>query len=313
MRRFARAHRPVATASSTTSATRRPSASSSSWARAPRRRTRRSTGSSRAARRSASSRSASSGRSTSRASSPRCRRPCARSPCSTARRSRARSASRSTRTSSRRSSRSRRRRRCPRDVVGGRYGLSSKEFTPAMVAGVFEELAQPEPRNHFTVGIVDDVTHTSLPWDADLDIEPDDVARAVFFGLGSDGTVGANNNSIKIIGEETDAYAQGYFVYDSKKSGAVTVSHLRFSPRPDPLGVPRSPGELRRLPPVRAARAPRRPRARARTARPSSSTRRTAPTSCGTASRARSRSRRSPGRSEALRRSTPTGSRARRG
>ncbi|MEX1245015.1 MAG: pyruvate:ferredoxin (flavodoxin) oxidoreductase [Thermoanaerobaculia bacterium] len=117
-------------------------------------------------------------------------------------------------------------------VVGGRYGLASKEFTPAMIAGVFEELARPEPRNHFTVGIVDDVTHTSLPYDSELDIEPDDVSRAVFFGLGSDGTVGANRNSVKILGEETDAYAQAYFVYDSKKSGAVTVSHLRVSPRP---------------------------------------------------------------------------------
>ena len=117
-------------------------------------------------------------------------------------------------------------------IVGGRYGLSSKEFTPAMVAGVFEELDRPAPRNHFTVGIVDDVTHTSLPWDEDLDIEPDEVQRAVFFGLGSDGTVGANRNSIKILGEETEGFAQAYFVYDSKKAGAVTVSHLRYSPRP---------------------------------------------------------------------------------
>ena len=117
-------------------------------------------------------------------------------------------------------------------VVGGRYGLSSKEFTPAMVAAVFENLARPRPRNHFTVGITDDVTHTSLPFDAELDIEKDDVHRAVFFGLGSDGTVGANKNTVKILGEETDAFAQAYFVYDSKKSGAVTVSHLRFSPRP---------------------------------------------------------------------------------
>ena len=120
----------------------------------------------------------------------------------------------------------------PARVVGGRYGLSSKEFTPAMVAGVFEELAKPEPRNHFTVGIVDDVTHTSLSWDVDLDIEPEEVSRAVFFGLGSDGTVGANRNSVKILGEETDSFVQAYFVYDSKKSGAVTVSHLRVSPRP---------------------------------------------------------------------------------
>jgi len=117
-------------------------------------------------------------------------------------------------------------------VVGGRYGLSSKEFTPAMVVRVFAELEQPAPRNHFTIGIVDDVTHTSLPWDEELDIEPDDVQRAVFFGLGSDGTVGANKNTVKILGEETDAFVQAYFVYDSKKSGAVTVSHLRMSPRP---------------------------------------------------------------------------------
>lgn len=117
-------------------------------------------------------------------------------------------------------------------VVGGRYGLSSKEFTPAMVKAVFDELAKPSPKNHFTVGIVDDVTHTSLDVDSDFSIEPKEVVRAVFWGLGSDGTVGANKNSIKIIGEETDNYAQGYFVYDSKKSGARTVSHLRFGPKP---------------------------------------------------------------------------------
>jgi pyruvate-ferredoxin/flavodoxin oxidoreductase len=117
-------------------------------------------------------------------------------------------------------------------VIGGRYGLSSKEFTPAMTAGVFDELSKPKPKRHFTVGIVDDVTHLSLDYDRELDIERDDVVRAVFFGLGADGTVGANKNSIKIIGEETDNYAQGYFVYDSKKSGAVTISHLRFGPRP---------------------------------------------------------------------------------
>jgi pyruvate-ferredoxin/flavodoxin oxidoreductase len=117
-------------------------------------------------------------------------------------------------------------------VRAGRYGLSSKEFTPAMIKAVFDELARPTPRNHFTVGILDDVTHTSLPFDPDFDLEPDDVVRAVFYGLGADGTVGANKNSIKIIGEETDNYAQGYFVYDSKKSGATTVSHLRFGPRP---------------------------------------------------------------------------------
>ncbi len=117
-------------------------------------------------------------------------------------------------------------------LVGGRYGLSSKEFTPAMVKAVLDELKKDRPKNHFTVGIVDDVTHTSLPVDDALDIEPDEVVRAVFFGLGADGTVGANKNSIKIIGEETDNYAQGYFVYDSKKSGSTTVSHLRFGPRP---------------------------------------------------------------------------------
>jgi pyruvate-ferredoxin/flavodoxin oxidoreductase len=120
----------------------------------------------------------------------------------------------------------------PPRIIGGRYGLSSKEFTPAMVKAVFDELARPKPKNHFTVGIVDDVTHTSLTHDADFDIEPNEVVRAVFFGLGADGTVGANKNSIKIIGEETPHFAQGYFVYDSKKSGAITISHLRFGRRP---------------------------------------------------------------------------------
>ncbi len=123
-------------------------------------------------------------------------------------------------------------RSCDPVVVGGRYGLSSKEFTPTMAKAVFDELAAEVPRNHFTIGIVDDVSGTSLAWDRELDIEPDDVTRAVFFGLGSDGTVGANKNTIKIIGEETDNFAQGYFVYDSKKAGAVTISHLRFGPRP---------------------------------------------------------------------------------
>ena len=118
-------------------------------------------------------------------------------------------------------------------VVAGRYGLSSKEFTPAMVKAIFDELAQRHGRsNHFTVGIVDDVTHTSLAWDPTLRTEADDVDTALFYGLGADGTVGANKNSIKIIGEETDRYVQGYFVYDSKKSGAITISHLRSSPRP---------------------------------------------------------------------------------
>lgn len=117
-------------------------------------------------------------------------------------------------------------------VIGGRYGLSSKEFTPAMVKGVFDNLTQAQPKNHFTVGINDDVTHTSLKFDSNFSTESDSVVRAMFYGLGSDGTVGANKNSIKIIGEETDNYAQGYFVYDSKKSGSMTVSHLRFGKEP---------------------------------------------------------------------------------
>ncbi len=117
-------------------------------------------------------------------------------------------------------------------VIGGRYGLSSKEFTPAMVKAVFDEMTKPQPKNHFTVGITDDVTHTSLTVDTTFNIEPADSVRAMFWGLGSDGTVGANKNSIKIIGEETDNFAQGYFVYDSKKAGARTISHLRFGPRP---------------------------------------------------------------------------------
>jgi pyruvate-ferredoxin/flavodoxin oxidoreductase len=117
-------------------------------------------------------------------------------------------------------------------IVGGRYGLSSKEFTPAMVHGLFDEMKKEEPKHHFTVGIHDDVTHTSIAYDPAWNIEPDDVVRAMFYGLGSDGTVSANKNSIKIIGEDTPNYAQGYFQYDSKKAGAVTVSHLRFGPRP---------------------------------------------------------------------------------
>ena len=117
-------------------------------------------------------------------------------------------------------------------VYGGRYGLASKEFTPAMVKAVFDHLSAPEPRNHFTVGITDDVTFTSIPFASAFDIERNDEVRAVFWGLGSDGTVSANKNSVKIIGEETPNYAQGYFVYDSKKAGAMTVSHLRFGPQP---------------------------------------------------------------------------------
>lgn len=117
-------------------------------------------------------------------------------------------------------------------VIGGRYGLASKEFTPAMAMAVFQNLASDQPKQHFTVGIHDDVSLTSLAWNDDHYHESDDVTRAVFYGLGSDGTVGANKNSVKIIGENTPNYAQGYFVYDSKKAGSTTVSHLRFSPRP---------------------------------------------------------------------------------
>jgi pyruvate-ferredoxin/flavodoxin oxidoreductase len=117
-------------------------------------------------------------------------------------------------------------------VVGGRYGLSSKEFHPGMVKAVFDALKSEKPKNHFTVGINDDISGTSLPFDGDFDIEPSSVVRGVFFGLGSDGTVSANKNSIKIIGETTEGAAQGYFVYDSKKSGAITISHLRFGPAP---------------------------------------------------------------------------------
>jgi pyruvate-ferredoxin/flavodoxin oxidoreductase len=117
-------------------------------------------------------------------------------------------------------------------VIGGRYGLASKEFTPAMVKGIFDELLKARPKNHFTIGIHDDVTHTSLAYDPAFSTEVEGTVRAMFYGLGADGTVGANKNSIKIIGEETENFAQGYFVYDSKKSGAITVSHLRFGPKP---------------------------------------------------------------------------------
>jgi pyruvate-ferredoxin/flavodoxin oxidoreductase len=117
-------------------------------------------------------------------------------------------------------------------VIGGRYGLGSKEFTPAMVKAIYDELARPAPKNHFTIGIDDDVSHTSLAFDPSFDVEPDSVVRAVFFGLGSDGTVGANKNSIKIIAGDADLHAQAYFVYDSKKSGSQTTSHLRFGPSP---------------------------------------------------------------------------------
>jgi pyruvate-ferredoxin/flavodoxin oxidoreductase len=118
-------------------------------------------------------------------------------------------------------------------IIGGRYGLSSKEFTPGMVKRVFDELMQPQPKNQFTIGIHDDVSHTSLEWDAAFRTDAHDKTfQAMFYGLGSDGTVSANKNSIKIIGENTDWHAQGYFVYDSKKAGAVTISHLRFGPAP---------------------------------------------------------------------------------
>ena len=117
-------------------------------------------------------------------------------------------------------------------ILGGRYGLSSKEFTPAMVKATFDNAAAEKPKNHFTVGIVDDVTHTSLDFDPEFSTEDPKTVRALFFGLGADGTVSANKNSIKIIGEETESNAQGYFVYDSKKAGAITVSHLRFGPKP---------------------------------------------------------------------------------
>jgi pyruvate-ferredoxin/flavodoxin oxidoreductase len=118
------------------------------------------------------------------------------------------------------------------EVIGGRYGLSSKEFTPAMVKAIYDEMRKPAPKNHFTIGIYDDLTHSSLEYDPAFSIEGPETVRCLFWGLGSDGTVGANKNSIKIIGEETKNYAQGYFVYDSKKSGSLTISHLRFGPHP---------------------------------------------------------------------------------
>ena len=128
-------------------------------------------------------------------------------------------------------------------IVGGRYGLSSKEFTPAMAKGVFDEIKKALPKRSFTVGIIDDVTNLSIDYDPSFEILGNDVVQAMFFGLGSDGTVGANKNSIKIIGDETDNFAQGYFEYDSKKSGAVTVSHLRFGPKPIRAPYLINPGE----------------------------------------------------------------------
>ena len=137
-------------------------------------------------------------------------------------------------------------------VIGGRYGLSSKEFTPGMVAAVLHELERDRPKNPFTIGIHDDVGGTSLDWDPDWNIEAGDTYRAVFYGLGADGTVGANKNSIKIIGRDPSVHAQAYFVYDSKKSGSRTVSHLRFGP--EPIRVPdRARGRQRRASPSLAA------------------------------------------------------------
>ena len=182
-------------------------------------------------------------------------RPCPRASrawrCWTAPRSRGRRASRCTWTSSTpwlsRASKLR--------VIGGRYGLASKEFTPAHGQGRVRRTGQAEPKNHFTVGINDDVTHTSLEYDPDFTTEPEGVYRALFYGLGSDGTVGANKNSIKIIGEDTANYVQGYFVYDSKKAGVQTVSHLRFGPQPIRSDLPGQQGRLHRLPRVGLHRA----------------------------------------------------------
>ncbi len=139
-------------------------------------------------------------------------------------------------------------------VIGGRYGLSSKEFTPQMVKPIYDELGADAPKKHFTVGIFDDVTNLSLPIDREfVRPRPEGQVQAMFFGLGSDGTVGANKASVKIIGEGTDLYSQGHFVYDSKKSGAVTVSHLRFGPGTDRIHLRDPGGRLRGLPPVRPA------------------------------------------------------------
>jgi pyruvate-ferredoxin/flavodoxin oxidoreductase len=117
-------------------------------------------------------------------------------------------------------------------VIGGRYGLASKEFNAGMAKAVFDELSKEKPKNNFTIGIDDDVTHTSLEWDKEFSLDYNHLFRGLFFGLGADGTVSANKNTIKIVGEVTDDYVQGYFVYDSKKSGSLTVSHLRFGKNP---------------------------------------------------------------------------------
>ena len=174
-------------------------------------------------------------------------------------------------------------------VIGGRYGLSSKEFTPAMIKPVYDELLAAKPKRHFTVGIYDDVTRLSLPISTTFrQPRPAGEVQALFFGLGSDGTVGANKASVKIIGEGTDLHAQGYFVYDSKKSGSVTSSHLRFGPEPIRVAVPRGQRGLRGLPPVRPA--PERPDARPRQARRDvpAQLARTARTRSGSTSRPRS-------------------------
>lgn len=133
----------------------------------------------------------------------------------------------------------------PPRIVGGRYGLGSKEFTPAMVKAVFENLAIAKPKNHFTVGINDDVSHSSLPVDETFSIEPAEVVRALFYGLGADDAVGANKESIKIIGENTENYAQGYFVYDSKKSGAIHDFASALRAETNPFHVSNHAGEFR--------------------------------------------------------------------
>ena len=174
--------------------------------------------------------------------------------------------------------------RLPR-VIGGRYGLSSKEFNPGMAKAVFDELAAADPKRHFTVGITDDVTHLSLAPNTEFRYRrPAGEKQAMFFGTGSDGTVGASKSSVKIIGENTDLYAQGYFVYDSRKAGSVTVSHLRVGPQPDPLQLPHRARRLRRLSPVRPAREDGRARARQGGRRPSCSTAPTRPTRSGASS-----------------------------
>ena len=170
-----------------------------------------------------------------------------------------------------------------------------KDFNPAMAKAVFDELAQPEPRNGFTIGIEDDVSHTSLAYDRSFTIEPPEVVRAVFYGLGADGTVGANKNSVKIIAEEAGLYAQGYFVYDLHKSGAQTISHLRFGPRPIRAPYLIRAGQFCGLPPVQFHRARRMCCRSQRRGAPSSSTAPMVPTRCGTICRARCSSRSSSG------------------